>query len=870
MLATINTNLKPREVIVNCLEAGLAEDKEVIVKHENQLKELLVLSNEEPVLVPLLELYFKARKAVPLHDILRDVSQQLNPSLLTSLDDQLNRIYGKNIIELPFGQIIQLWQLFIDNFNEDNEFWIKLFTQFLRHIRCLDGCIANQFISQTNQLMRQTKQVLKKTAKSLQSNNQELVSNLLHVYNVFESLVILRFNYNGYNLLTDKSNDNQNVRQSNWSDLSIVYDFTDESVWEILFENFEQLDQSLKRVLINCLFQKFQFFKCLQLNGQLTTEEESIVKTSIQDLVSPIMANVCENNLIAFNIQEMNSIINDLNRDDFSLLTNTLIGSVVSHYDTNCVAVKTLLMNSNVWQNLYFQTAFVTSFCSQIRFNLSNKKRKLDEDMSKLDIIFESITDTSIWFDFANSSSDLKNLRLKLSIICQHMEELFESNDNLSKKVKISTDLMKLLTDCLPLEYLLPVNQMRCLISLSILLVCIDSNKSKDIKLVDLILDSIIRIFDGARSVWLFSYVNPSKYFIRLLKSLTNYKNHEKLIILITKLINSCGRDLDQMQELKTTLSESEDIVDFELLIMCETILLKRFLHIFNMKSVPKFLVNGKEVCGQLSREMSNTIHNRIKRYLTLETSIESLNSMLITESFATVFEFQVLRSATDEETVNLKTKWRKLLTKLIDISINNLKNKILNESCIKFLILLCGHRKKLANILPEDFIINLWITLCPQKIDKNDFEEKINEIELIDIFNDRQDFVQIVENINSNEKQNKIEFQLHIKLAIMKTVRNIVHTIPSTHKYIVISSITLFHGLVDHLMKSLMIVSNEQKFITYETKVRHDLEICSKNMDRLLTLTASLDTNYSTLAPHLVASYVNQKTISFKRIIIS
>ncbi|CAG2113331.1 unnamed protein product [Medioppia subpectinata] len=157
----------------------------------------------------------------------------------------------------------------------------------------------------------------------------------------------------------------------------------------------------------------------------------------------------------------------------------------------------------------------------------------------------------------------------------------------------------------------------------------------------------------------------------------------------------------------------------------------------------------------------------------------------------------------------------------------------------------------------------------------------------------------------NQNDTKLTPEFQLHIKVPALKTVRSILHVMSSQtaltsahvslglqtcadarlgdyhsapelfvhlfdciygvlnelllqHKSVAIASVASTHTLIADLMRALMTVSAEQRFVDYEPPVRHELEICSKNMDRLLTLTAGLGADYAVFAPHLMAAYVS------------
>ena len=548
---------------------------------------------------------------------------------------------------------------------------------------------------------------------------------------------------------------------------------------------------------------------------------------------------------------------------------------------------------------------------------------------------------------------------------------------------------------------------MRCLLSLSLLLLATDLKDEKNSRSVDLILDSILRIFDGVRSVWFFNFIDPSVYLINVLKILKNYKNYEKVRDLMTRLVEKFFRNSDQIKELTNKLMESENQMSFEYLILIETIVLKRCIHILNMKSVPKNLEQMRDFCGPLSQQLSHTIHNQIKTQLTSESNTEALNSVIIIDSFAAVFEFQVSKSSSEEESISLKTKWRKLLSKLIDISINQLMEKSTNESCVKFLVLLCVNHKKLANILPENFITDLWHVLCPdsEETEVSEIQNALKDIKISDVLRQREKYEELFQSIrlkdeeqmnnfleciykqnifleivkplvislvqfcsaqefeqflqtlikkqktddylmisyalklwiavfgsdfhlneeksvlfhkiindlltlctneckkcNQNECKFLPEFQFNIKLPVLQIMRSTLHitknviTSPQLflsyrscidarldfyledpkvlttlfeaiysvlneallqHKYIVISSLPSFDLIVKNLMKTLMTVSEENKFINYEPIVRHDLEICSKNIDRLFTLMAGLGRDYSSNAPHLIAAYV-------------
>lgn len=1013
------------EEFVKCFDLMLKIDYQLI-ENEKQLQKIIskcipinedsekLISIKNQFFSTLFEVYFKSRKALKIHELVIELTKSLESKLC--LNQEFVRFYGKSILELPLKQSIDLWKLFLNNFSVNNVFLINLLTYFLLHFRFLDSNIAIHLETNINELFIETKECLKKSESFLKPNNEDITESLLNLYLAFNSIIIQQMIYNQ----NTKISISEKVKPNHWWDFSLMFDFTEAKTWKILFTNCTQMSHNLRQIIIKLLMQKIQFIKSFDLNNELTEDQKTFIKISISELLSALMKNFATNTEL-FDCQQINIIIKHLNNEDLCHLSDFMICNSIDNEEKQCLKFINLLVNGSVWESIEFQTAFIGSFWKQIFIISSKRKRKIDNELPKLNPIVNSlVSNDSIWFKYSTNAPNFAKLDEMWSLIASVSSNVEEMPENINQIQNIvnAIKLIKLFAQFVPLEYLTPGNQMRSLLCLSFILFSSDMSQEKHQLLVRHTLHSILQIFDGVRSIWLFNFINPSNYIIKTLKVLNSFDDREMIKILISRLIESIFRNSQNsyihIEELKNKLIENEELLSFENVLMSETLLLKRCIQIINKKTVPKNMAQLKESCASLSHELSNTIHNRIKKCLLKIADFESLDSMLIVDSFAAVFEFQVTKSS-DEESIHLKTKWKKLLAKLIDISINQLNFNSINESCVKFMSLLCSQRQKLGNVLPEDFITNLWQVLFP-KLNENEFtntERILYENEIMDIINQKD----LLQNIRLKEEENKLyflesisshnsynetikplvielikcsssqefrqfidllivefrnydyikashlvsiwnaifesDFQLNpqkysivlniindlmtsivthcqrcnqsndityakvhqfIKVPLLQIIRSIIHYTKDNikgpqiflalhacietnlncfirepkifvilfesvysilnevllkHKYIAISSMSTLNLMVENLLKSLMIASDEQQFIGYDFEVKHEMELCSKNMDRLLTLLASFESDYNSYAPHLIALYVTQsQSVSVHQIV--
>lgn len=409
--------------------------------------------------------------------------------------------------------------------------------------------------------------------------------------------------------------------------------------------------------------------------------------------------------------------------------------------------IEMFLSSESFTENLKLQTAFISSLFKRIAESISlaqspkkSKKRKSENESSSLKSILNSLSDSSVWFENTNPQKQ-SEMWMRISVISKEVQTL---NEEIHVNEEQLIELMKYFK-FLPLEYLLPGNQVRCLLGLSSLIFCIKSD------LIDPVTDILTRIWSGVRSIWLFNFVQSDLYIEKLILALAKVldlskdsETHDpRNKLLITKIISNLFQiineeQVDQFEKIVQFLQREDRTEMLGLVLMMENLLIKNFNKLLTRKSILKKVKNLEQTCVSLANQLAKDIRMRLKlilnHYDDKQTDdqdegqkkkrkqsheqadgqeIKLIDWLIVVESFSNVFHYQITKLNQSDE-VGLKTKWKKLLNKLIDITLDQIKNKTQNQNCYKFMTLLCQNKNLLANVLPDNFMMTIWDSIIP------------------------------------------------------------------------------------------------------------------------------------------------------------
>ncbi len=448
----------------------------------------------------------------------------------------------------------------------------------------------------------------------------------------------------------------------------------------------------------------------------------------------------------------------------------------IANEDTNTIEIERFMTSDDlIGESSEMQCALIGSIWRCVVSCLKKKREESKSNIELISIISQLYEDerggmSDIWLKEhnttpnANQSTNCNEMWTHITHLGKQLEGMMlqshepiesfsglhedEENQKNIKSIKVPIHVSLLY---IPLEYLSPGNQMRYLIGVSAILFGFKYDENMDEQFLHDCLDTMLLIFDGVRSVWFFNYINFAKYICCLLNVLRfkeNQKLKEKFKLVISKLIDNALRGTQfakNLQELVDSIqqqqvdSSSSNSSSFDSILITENSLLAHCIPTLSRQSLHKTLAVQRESIVLSANKLARSIYSRLKKCLSSPSGedIDAIDPSLVVECYVTLFEFQFISQEHSQQsigkksksksednetnkqsmtTINLKTKWNALLSQLIAISLKQLSLQASNESCYKFLTLLCRHRNKMNNILPDDFVMNIINIIMPSK----------------------------------------------------------------------------------------------------------------------------------------------------------
>ncbi|KAF8791953.1 Unhealthy ribosome biogenesis protein 2 like protein [Argiope bruennichi] len=287
---------------------------------------------------------------------------------------------------------------------------------------------------------------------------------------------------------------------------------------------------------------------------------------------------------------------------------------------------------------------------------------------------------------------------------------ILHTRKELKKNISILSDRSKELIECLPLEYLLPGNQVKCIVGLSVLffLTPESCNSHEARNVAEKIAKLLIAIFDAVRSIWFFDFVNSGFYLrevvntlerLMTMKAIDETSEWPKLLLhSLVRLILKRRESLIAMENFFSELNVVEETAEFSCLVLLLT--LEQVSQIFKKVHLPD---DYKESCENLASSLCSSCVKAVKK--TEEGYSVSVYCTLI-ECYAEVIK--ILTSTSCNIDQKKKERYLKPLPKIITIAKENISNPK-NNAYFKFFASICEHSKDIESFIPDDFHLIIW-----------------------------------------------------------------------------------------------------------------------------------------------------------------
>ncbi|GIY15082.1 regulator of G-protein signaling egl-10 [Caerostris extrusa] len=471
--------------------------------------------------------------------------------------------FALHCLELPFGQTLALWKIFLEIHSPLMSsvqvypkgkgamlILAKLFSTFLLHSKLFDSTVPSVMYETFGDMIMNTTKELKKNISILFEKDEETSA-------LQQSFLLLCFALGEVKLIysdchEDHSNDELVLKlPQNSYDCSLLLKFFNEHT-NVLEAFLKGEDLILSFLVFQLLIQKI---KGLLHKNELSEDEQVHLQNSISCILqhakqSILCSGIWNMDLNTLNFDNYGSAVwwillkylplflNSVDRKNLFMICSCFRDIVLqensnsptsSELDLKSIVLSTV-QSVHYQESKNFQIAFIASIW-KFDSTLLQKKRTYDE-MESEENFFKILTQLSVfrskWAKYAestpksNQDDTLNSLWNNMNDTCILFNQVLQSKSIVRPKLKAEVYNILELVDCLPLEYLLPGNQVRCIIGLSVLLFL--TPESLDAKKVFVAAEKIskllISIFEGVRSVWFFDFVDSFSYLKEMVNTL--------------------------------------------------------------------------------------------------------------------------------------------------------------------------------------------------------------------------------------------------------------------------------------------------------------------------------------------------------------
>lgn len=631
---------------------------------------------------------------------------QFHESFLASKDACLDvdnlRLYGTKIFGLYFAQVFKIWKLFIENdslLEDENK--LSLFNCFLSHLNIIELKAVDVNVSKLNALLEQTEDNL--ADFSVQHEG---------AIKIYHSLACIHL------LLRTIPSDDQAIDNDSpvlLYDCTNLFGRTSSKQWAKIYKRFDSLALDTRQAFLELMLINYKHRKVTIINN--TESSNKLLQQSLGEIIT--LAN--ETNWQLFERPELLEFL--IPQLSFELMSS-LMEKMYQSYQLDTSPMHRFLASSSVWENKNFQSVFITETLKTIFSFLISSKRKRDVDTVSnpmADALSHLVNKEKLWcecIDILPNSNEPKSAKL-VKLLRKGAEFInVNSNDNIEIKIEPINRIMAMLAQSVPFEYLSPINQLRLMFTLTGLLFASSRVKSLDDRrtYAQHFVQISLRLWDSVRSQWLYDFVPASEYILRVLVALQDYLDTSCYGLLTNFIdnmftVHNCEQSHVNATQLVQSLGEASEQQQLRLenVLMVQTILLQsngRFIK--RLANYDKFRANVT-LFEPITQDISGAIYRHIKAYLERTENEENIESPFIVEGLTKIFEFQVFTALGDNKEGTLKSKWRKLLVKFVNISVAHLTSTSINLSFVNFLRVFIENKSKCEIGIGEDFVVSLW-----------------------------------------------------------------------------------------------------------------------------------------------------------------
>lgn len=525
-------------------------------------------------------------------------------------------------------------------------------------------------------------------------------------------------------------------------DFSILHTWSDEDVSVVLESYMKSDNRILSFLVFQLLLQKLRvldfytkFSKCNESSMEKYTNQ-------IQKTVSVILQHLKESSSAS---ESWDSDICLLNVNNYGtgywktflnvsrLVLNCLTPKNV--YDF-CYSIQNIILQDDEFESgakffilsslksgdfedfRHFQTAFVSAIWKQDNL-LSCKKRSFDDmdaEETTIDKIFTLLNAfKSKSMKYAErtpkSNKNLGSMWDQIKEVSDHLNSILLTEVLPKNKLIVSNtkNLLKFFS-CLPLKYLLPGNQMKSTIGLSLIFFLIpQSCKSDDaLFLCKEISQQLLTIFHGARSIWLFDFVTSGpylKFVVRTVESViyNEFENSDWAVELIEHLVSLAVRNVEALSNLENCISElaTQNKCSRTCLITVHA-LLRKFMQVLQHHKQEQY----KEMLVEVSLLTLKGFINHMT--MDFKDNLDNVDHCYLIKCYTQTIEIVCSYAELEKIKKECLAFLPSVLEKAINITTNS-NVDALGDVYLLFISKICKHASKLSPFLPEDFVSMSW-----------------------------------------------------------------------------------------------------------------------------------------------------------------
>ena len=418
--------------------------------------------------------FFKTREYRKLHEILKAVIKAGQV-----IDDTCLRLYGSSVSDLTIATVCETWSWFLGF--KLTAALLNLFCTFLKHISISQDSLVASSRADFADRLKQTEDLID---SQLQKDDRIQWLKVCHIIGHIKLLYM----FHGPETMI------QLTKKVKWHDMSFVFGMAFD--WKSLFTESLSSDGPEKETAIQLLGLKLRFCDVMYAfseSKQLLDSRQQLVH---QLLIQPdIGSYLLRDSLVDLMLQSTSR------QQDVQLLAQAVVKQFPRKGNNHAQVNEAALSSSPA-----FQTAVVGSTIAEL---LQVAKQGND-----LHPILSLLCDANTgWIEFQYSVPRENNK-------CWHAireasQMLIQSKQSAENLFTVSSSRIGLILNGLRnfvfFQTLLPLNQSRCMIVYLMLLL----RWSKD-KMRESLIDALITMLAGLRSIWLFDFVPPSFVLLNL------------------------------------------------------------------------------------------------------------------------------------------------------------------------------------------------------------------------------------------------------------------------------------------------------------------------------------------------------------------